>query len=244
MNTTHWQAGEKFLAEAGLNLLTVFDCAALPETVTASLQAENIPLDMYGRLVLLGHGGQQMWAQLQTFGMRTADPVDYYSLTITRQFIRQWLEDAQTLILYPDAPYQIPLTTLGELAGWSQPSPLGLGIHPEYGLWFAYRAVFLTQAELPITPVTAVPPSACTTCQHKPCITACPAHAVQTTGFDVFACAHFRVQPQAVCADRCLARLACPVAPEHHYTEAQLVYHYRQSLATIRRYQIDGAEEW
>jgi hypothetical protein len=59
---------------------------------------------------------------------------------------------------------------------------------------------------------------------------------VRLAGFDVFECSHFRLQENSPCHDRCLARLACPVAPEHRYELAQVQYHYGRSLQTIRTY--------
>lgn len=225
--------GTTFLAGAGLNLFAVLDCAALPESTTAPMLASGVPLADYRRLVLLGHGGRRLWAALQKWGVKTTDPVDHYSLTLTRQFIRDYLGDPPVCWLYPQTDYLAPLQQLGALAGWSHSSPLGLGIHPEYGVWFAYRAAFLTTAELPLR-VEPERPSPCATCTNKPCITTCPVEAVQIDRFDVDGCARYRLRPQSPCADRCLARLACPFFPEHRYTLAQMQYHYRHSLGTLR----------
>ena len=258
-------SGSDFLAEAGLNLQAVFDCAALPEAVLRPLRESGVPVENYTHLVLLGHGGRRLWDRLQAFGMETADPVDHYSLTITYQYIERYLNNAPHLILYPLTDFLIPLTQLGELAGWSQPAPIGLGINPTYGVWFAYRVAFLVSGNrlsvignqlsvngnqssaadhrLPITghrsPTTDHP---CTSCADKPCLAACPAHAVQPDPqqFDIFTCVRRRLESDSSCADRCLARLACPVAPEHRYSLAQIRYHYGQSLITIRKYMEDG----
>jgi hypothetical protein len=54
--------------------------------------------------------------------------------------------------------------------------------------------------------------------------------------FKVTTCIDFRLQARSVCHDRCLSRMACPVAPEHRYDLDQLNYHYKYSLASIRRY--------
>ncbi len=232
--------GADFLAEAGLNLQAVFDCAALPEAVLQPMRESGVPVEEYGRLVLLGHGGRRLWNRLQTFGMKTANPVDHYSLAITRQYIERYLNNAPHLILYPLTNFLVPLTQLGELAGWSQPAPIGLGINPTYGVWFAYRVAFLvSDNRSPATdyrlPATDHP---CASCADKPCITACPAHAVRPDPqqFDIFTCVRRRLESNSSCADRCLARLACPIAPEHRYSLAQIRYHYGQSLITIREY--------
>lgn len=235
MEAERVNAGITFLAEAGLNLFAVLDCAALPTAVADLMLAAGVPLAGYRRLVLLGHGGRRLWAALQEWGMQTADPVDDYSHTLTRQFIRDYLDDPPVCWLYPQTDYLVPLQQLGALAGWSYPSPLGQGIHPEYGVWFAYRAAFLTTAVLPLYG-EPVRPSPCATCTDKPCITTCPVGGVRFAHFDVDGCAHYRLCHHSPCADRCLARLACPFFPEHRYTLPQIQYHYRHSLQTLRHW--------
>ncbi len=224
--------GFKFLAEMGLNLAAVLDTTALPQDVVATVDA---PLTKYKRLLLLGHGGRRFWQALHEFGPQTADPIDHFSIHLVRTFLHDYLDDPPHLLLYPLTEYAIPLQRLGELAGWCHPSPLGLGISPNFGLWFAYRAAFLVAADLP---VTAVVPSQspCDSCADKPCITRCPSGAVQLAGFDVFKCSQYRLQENSPCYDRCLARLACPVAPEHRYELEQTQYHYGRSIETIREY--------
>lgn len=234
------ELGGDFLSGAGLNLQAVFDCRTCPETILQPMKQSGIPVEKYGRLVLLGHGGRKLWQAVQAQGLEGADPIDQYSLKITRQYIRQFLDNAEHLILYPLTDYLIPLTQLGELAGWSHPAPIGLGINPTFGVWFAYRVAFLVNSSrLPIIdhrpPITNSP---CASCTEKPCLSACPAGAVSAdpAKFDIFTCANYRIKPHSACADRCLARMACPIAPEHRYSLPQIRYHYGQSLQTIREY--------
>ena len=77
-------------------------------------------------------------------------------------------------------------------------------------------------------------PRVCIQCDEHPCIEACPARSVQIGAFELEGCVHYRLRPQSPCADRCLARLACPYFPEHRYTWPQIRYHYRHSLTTLR----------
>ena len=227
--------GTRSLAEGGLNLVAVLDCASLTRDIPNLAASSGAPLADYGRLVLIGHGGRRMWDALQNRGMKTTDPVDQYSMSLTQGFIRDCLGDARVLWLYPGDRYPFPLQRLGETAGWSHPSPLGTGINPVYGVWFAYRSAFLTDAELPLIHEAATR-SPCNDCAEKPCVRTCPADAVQENGFDLDGCASHRLSSGSPCADRCLARLACPFFPEHRYSLGQIQYHYQHSLATLRAY--------
>lgn len=227
------QAGQTFLEQHGLNLFAILNCHTLPvETAAAFIQAA-IPLNQYQRIVLIGNGGREFWQALQASDTDTANPVDDFSEQITRQFAKNYLPPSAALFWLFPSQHLVPLQQLGQLAGWSHPSPLGLGINHKFGVWFAYRAAFLTTAELPVT-TTTQQPSPCDSCTEKPCISNCTAAAVQGVNqFDVPACAAYRLAPQSPCADRCLSRLACPIAPQHRYSLEQIQYHYRQSLDTL-----------
>jgi len=228
--------GIEFLAQRGLNLYAVLDCASLPGEVVQMMQEQDIPLTEYSRLVLLGHGGKQLWKAMAEVGWETDDPVDHYSLVTTKTFIDEYVGSPKYLMLYPMS-YQIHLQKLGELAGWGRHiSPLFIGISQEYGLWYAYRTAFLTALDLPLTEYPATE-SPCDSCHDKPCLSACPVGAVRAVDpFDIQKCADFRVMADSICQDRCLARLACPVAPEHRYELEQTQYHYRRSYETIKLY--------
>ena len=231
-----FSAGVNYLAQHGLNLLAVLSCAALPNDIAQTITPTGARLHDYTRLVLIGNGGKQFWTSFQAAGDKQVEnPVDQYSAILVNKFIRDYLPPAPALMLFP-GPYSIPLQRLGALAHWHHSSPLGVGIHSEYGLWFAYRAAFLTTALLPLR-ISSPSESPCKTC-IKPCISACPVHAISNNQQpDLSKCLNFRLQEETVCADRCLARLACPIAPEQRYSDEQISYHYKHSLHLIRRYQ-------
>ncbi|MEM7130852.1 MAG: hypothetical protein AAF702_31295 [Chloroflexota bacterium] len=232
--------GIHFLAAHGLNLFAVFDCHSLPRALQQVLLDAKLSIDDYPRLILLGHGGRQLWRSLKQDDTASKDPVDDFSQRFACQFIQDYLDDAQTHFLYPGS-IPLSLIRLGELAGWSYPSPLGLGINPIYGLWFAYRAAFLTAADVSPTVPLAEPHNAqhpCESCQDKPCITTCPVRAVQwNQPFNIESCYNHRRADASPCVDRCLSRLACPVGKDHQYTVAQIQHHYdlSRSIFTARK---------
>lgn len=237
------KAGRRFLHAHGFPLYAVLACDTLPPPVRSALADAGIAPEQWSRLILIGNAGTSFWPALQQFGMHTADPVDHYSRTVAGRFAREFLGDPPRRWLYPLEDVLLPLQKLGYAAGWSHPSPLGLDIHPEYGPWFAYRVAFLTTAPVEVLRAP-LRPSPCDTCRDRPCISACPAGAVRGVGrFDVGGCGAFRLSAQSPCAERCLARLACPVGVAHRYPEEQIRYHYRDSLRTLRRFagaDVDG----
>lgn len=107
-------------------------------------------------------------------------------------------------------------------------SPLGILLHPQFGLWHSYRgALGFSQAlDVPAKPVAPAHP--CDHCLDKPCLSHCPAEAVRVENFNVSACrAHLATEGgQAGCMQQgCLARNACPVGQAYRYPGPQLRFH-------------------
>lgn len=145
----------------------------------------------------------------------------------TRAAIDPIARSVGAMALYPfDGPPYYPFQRWAMRAEPVSPSPLGLLIHPEYGLWHAYRAalVFADRIDLPPRADVASP---CDTCADKPCLTACPVGAFSTKGYDVPRCASFlETEAGQDCIDNaCRARRACPVAPERAPVAAQAQFH-------------------
>jgi hypothetical protein len=112
------------------------------------------------------------------------------------------------------------------------PSPLGLLIHPRYGLSHSYRGAlaFATTIEAPTLTPSASP---CDSCEAKPCLKACPVAAFSAAGYDVEACVEWlREDGGADCVGAgCLARRACPVGRDHTQTPQQARFHMEAFLA-------------
>lgn len=232
-NSQAIEDGRRFLAENGLNLFAVLDCNALPADVRAPM-SESIRLSDYSRLVIIGNAGARFWHALQSAGPSPDDPIDSFSSDTTQLFCSRYLRDAACEMIYPGS-FPIPLQRIGALLGWGEVSPLGIGISNEYGLWFAYRAAFFTTAELPLSEKSRGA-MACDNCLDKPCISHCPASAVNAGApFDISTCIDFRLSENSPCVNRCLARQACPVGVEYRYPEEMVQYIYEYSINSIRR---------
>ena len=201
--------------------------------------------------VVVGDGGATFFssflraaeaAQARGQAAPPIDPLDAF----TRACVSSVVEDVVTArglksrVMFPFGPDTppLPFQRLGRAAGLPAPGPLGLQVHPEFGPWWAYRALVLLSCEVATWAHDAPDPSGaasspCDACL-RPCVEACPGHAVHATGF-VFAACRDRRERAPACRESCAARLACPIGVPHRYDEAQLAFHMRASLAQIRR---------
>ncbi len=215
----------------GLNMQAVFNIDDLPPAMRESLSGLGMGAPRYRQLLLFGHGGTAFWTRLQEAGMTGPDPVDAFSRQVVEQFLAEDLPGVLYRVAYPGMA-AVPLQALGKLAGWHHDSPMKVGINDYWGLWYAYRAVVVADSRLPVSaPVKSVSP--CLSCVDKPCVQACPAEALTQDDWRLQRCMDFRLQPASACAGTCVARLACPVAGEHRYSDSQMAYHYGVSLAHI-----------
>jgi hypothetical protein len=106
------------------------------------------------------------------------------------------------------------------------PSPIGILIHPDYGLWHAYRAalLFAERFDMPPRKVRARP---CDTCTDRPCLSACPVGAFTESAYHVESCiAHISSPGGVMCmGEGCRARDACPVGRAFRYPAEQIRFH-------------------
>ena len=149
------------------------------------------------------------WRQLQPTDL--ANPLDTWS----RQILESVAGEVGGRAVMPgDRPYH-PFQQWAMRAERLRPSPLGILMHPVFGLWHAYRGALLLEEELDLPHVEAQN-HPCDTCPGKPCLMACPFSAHSELGFDYPGCvAHLRTQP--TCLGACLDRNACPYAIEYRY---------------------------
>lgn len=127
---------------------------------------------------------------------------------------------------YPFGDVVWPFQQYAKSAMGMKQSPIGLLVHPEYGLWSAFRAVlvFTNDPTVPATPLRRHP---CDECEGKPCLTTCPVGAFKADGYDYVSCrAHVRLKAGRTChTGGCLARHACPIGREYAYNADQQAFH-------------------
>lgn len=173
-------------------------------------------------LVLIGNVGPGLWATFAPHSGEGNNPLDDW----TKRTVSPIALKLGARAIYPsDKPYQ-PFQRWAMRAEPVYPSPLGMLIHPDHGLWHAYRAALLFGVEVRLTS-RDLRASPCDNCRDRPCLSACPVGAFCDGAYDVGACAnHLRASGQPKCAEvGCRARDACPVARGQRYGDAQIRFH-------------------
>lgn len=161
-----------------------------PVAKLTALPIAFTPEQMNKSLCLIGSGGKMLWEKIPNKSL--PDPIDHYTVDVINE-----LGDVE--ILYPNEQYLLPLQKLGRHFNLSHQSPIGLDISKEFGLWFAFRGVFLIDQRLPES-IMDPWPSPCDTCAERPCL-------------------NFQDVNQG--------RLHCPYKTEHQYVSEQRDYHLR-----------------
>jgi len=189
--------------------------------------APEIPGLRHARsVVLIGHGGSGFWPIFKNWleGQQVPppNPLDVWS----RHQIDGVARECGAHAVYPsDIPY-LPFQQWAMRAEGLKPSPLGILMHPEFGLWHAYRGALLFDCVFEFAPVENVN-HLCDLCDGKPCLNSCPAGAYTVEGYAVADCReHVASAEGSACkSGGCIARNACPYGVEYRYLSDQQAFH-------------------
>jgi hypothetical protein len=178
-----------------------------------------------GTIVLLGFVGEQGWnvfAAAPEAADGAPDPLDRWSRRVIGALAGAF--DAAAFFPFGGPPF-LPFGRWAQRAEPVHPSPLGLLIHPDWGLWHSYRGA-LAFAERLELPEPDRRPSPCLGCS-RPCLGACPVGAFSSAGYDVPRCVGLLDRPAGGDCLRsgCLARRACPIVPDARYGPKQADFH-------------------
>jgi len=187
----------------------------------------NLPDAPSRCLAILGPAaGDAMWTAFRgsaEYGDGAPDPLDRWS----RRVITAMGEalGAAAAFFPSDGPPYPPFVAWALQSGQVHISPVGLLVHPSAGLWVSFRGALLLDGSMGPPPPA---PSPCTTCP-APCLSACPAGALDADGYDVDGCHAYLDRPEGhTCMTRgCAVRRACPVGQGHAQPEAQSAFHMR-----------------
>ncbi len=219
---------EQALADAGLDLRGAFH---------ADTDDAVPPLADGGRtrtVVLAGNAGPRMWRSFAAARAERALTLDSWSKITLTAVAAQFKAQAVFPFERPYSPFQ----RWAMRAEACHASPLGLLIHPDYGLWHGYRGALLFAVEIELAPRDARA-SPCAGCADRPCLSACPVCAFSAEGYDVPACVrHLAARPEPACMEiGCRARHACPVGRDYRYAPEQARFHM---LAFLKEHGREG----
>jgi hypothetical protein len=177
---------------------------------------------------MVGVVGSAFWPHFKAssfYGDGQPDPLDRWSRAIGEELAAHF----GGLALFPfDGPPYHPFQRWADRSEATQPSRMLLRIHPDYGLWHAYRFALALPLAPAVRPALAATPSnLCATCSGQPCLQACPVGAYTGVAFLLDACAsHLHSGQGGDCMQGgCLARRACPVAQPLQYTPEHAAFH-------------------
>jgi hypothetical protein len=182
-------------------------------------------------IVLAGMVGREGWDAFAASPEASGGldhPLDRWS----RRLIEALARDLGGKPLFPfGGPPFLPFQRWAQRAESVHSSPIGLLIHPYYGLWHSYRgAIGLSEALAVPEPAAASSP--CESCTGRWCLKTCPVGAFSDAGYDVAACAGYLRSAAGVdCMEMgCQARRACPVGADHAYGPEQANFFMRAFL--------------
>ena len=180
-----------------------------------------------GSIALVGNVGSPMWPHFDAARQETPElTLDQWTEGVIGGIASDFNLDA----VYPfKGPPYYPFIQWSKRTGRLYSSPIGLTIHPDYGLWVAFRAALLFDHPLDDEHEEASHP--CESCQDRPCLSACPVDAFGKEDYNFNACLGHLTTPGNACREGgCLARIACPIGRHHRYQRPHANFHMTQLL--------------
>ncbi len=178
-------------------------------------------------VALVGNIGSSFWStfiQSKEYADGEIDPLDRWSRRVANEIAGGL--NAEPVFPFQGPPY-LPFQQWAKRAELLQQSPIGLMMHPHYGLWHAYRFALVIAGESKA--IQTQQDSPCLSCIDQPCLNTCPVKAFTTEGYDVDSCTEYlRQTPSADCFQHgCMARFECPAGREYRYRNEQSRFHLR-----------------
>ena len=189
-----------------------------------------------GFVILIGNAGSRMFERFAAERDPSRDLMDDWC----RERLTPLAAGLGATAVFPFDKPPLPFLRWAQRAKAGFPSKLGMNIHPEYGLWHAFRAAFIFPEPLDL-PEAAEADHPCESCIDQPCLSTCPVSAFAAgetgTSYDVDTCAgHLFSGCGTTCTQGgCLARIACPVGANYRYGDAQMQFHLAAFMRSRRQ---------
>ena len=191
---------------------------------------EHLPSDVgtVRTVLLIGNLGSAMWQQFsasEEYRDAKPNPLDRW----TRRVLSKVATTLLAKVVFPfGGPPYYPFQRWAIRADTVFASPIGFLIHPQFGLWHAYRGALLLPSVLSLPPRQDTV-SPCLSCELKPCLQRCPVGAFSNTGYNAAACRSYLHQPlgKDCIQHACIARRACPIGYQYRQPSPQAILHMR-----------------
>jgi len=183
-------------------------------------------------LVMVGVAGSSFWPEFQSsseyrsYLQGKVDPLDRWSKRIGDLSAKTCLGQA----VYPfEGPPYYPFIQWAQRCETLHSSKMGFSIHPEYGLWHAFRFALLlpdSYEELDVKNQNDNK-NPCITCADSPCLNSCPVSAYTEAGFDPDVCfTYLQHNENGKCRTKgCIARRSCPEGANFRYEPKHAEFH-------------------
>ncbi len=215
------------LRDLGLNIYLNIPRNSLNEKMIKELDPLLIN---FKSLILIGNGGPDFWIKnkndFQNPSLTSLEnPIDEFCKNV---FLKNF-DLKKNVLSYPLLKPNVSLLELSSIAHFSHPSPLGIHISNEFGVWFAFRMLILSNEDLE-EKISSPFSSPCKNCINLDCLQSCPASATSLEDFQFSPCFEYRLLKHSPCQFNCIARKSCPYKSEMTYPKEQVEYHMMHSL--------------
>ncbi|MEE9428498.1 MAG: ferredoxin [Paracoccaceae bacterium] len=177
-------------------------------------------------IILLGPKEPGFWPYITRqaeFLDKGPDPVDRWSRRVITRLADEL--DATPVLPFGGPPYS-PFISWALASGSAWTSPVSLLVHASAGLFLSFRgALALPYAVQPPPPAK----QPCNACSAQPCLTACPAGAIDQGGYDLDRCHDYLNTDagQDCLTNGCAVRRACPVSKTYARLPEQSAHHMK-----------------
>ncbi len=178
-------------------------------------------------IALIGNAGSSIWPVFKAArGKRQGLTLDQW----TQEALNEITKRFGINVLYPfEGPPFWPFTQWAIRTRGLFSSPIGLTIHPAFGLWHAFRAALLFDEDPGFSEECAESP--CDKCENRPCLTTCPVSAFSGNDYRFNACLDYVGTGANSCrSEGCDARKACPIGQDYRYKPEHAAFHMDQLL--------------
>lgn len=175
--------------------------------------------DEYPTLILAGTAGSAFWPHFAAGRRDESHPLDSWTRRTLTEVAGRF---GAHLLMACDGPPFLPFQRWAMAAEPVYSSPMGVLVHPRYGLWHSWRGALVFDRIIDL-PEREDAPNPCESCADRPCAAGCPVGAAAP--YDVPRClGHLKAKGECRSVG-CLARHACPLGQDFAYGPEHAAFH-------------------